>query len=478
MTEIPQNNFQVTWPELLACLGVSAMGTNPHADAMLRGVTTASNRVIPGNIFVAIRGERTDGHRYIDDAISRGASCIITHTHMDASVPVCVVPDTLEALGTLGALARKRYKGRVYAVTGSVGKTSVKELLAHMLVGLGYCTLKTEGNLNNLIGAPMMLLCLRDQDRVVFELGMSVPGEMEKLSRMTHPHVSAINNIALVHTEGVGDLAGVAKEKAQIWSHTSVAVVHPYGERTLESYLHACAHLKQCWHGDAQLLVGGGQELPQGNGVLLTGMELHSDASITATYGVSGQTIQARVPNASKGLMRSLGCALALLHVGENLSVADLEKAIQSLETFRPAPGRYEVHEMRDGITLIDDTYNASPASMMVAIESAASLAKQQGKTLMLCLGAMKELGTYEEAKHVEVTRAAKVAAKVWFVGEAYRNAAEREWDERATWLGDVQDWVKSMKTNCIPPNTVILFKGSRSMRIEKAFEHLQGILK
>ncbi|MGE3635848.1 MAG: Mur ligase family protein, partial [Sandaracinaceae bacterium] len=203
-TPIPDNEASFDADELSAAVGPRVRGEG----RAVRGVVLDSRRVGPGNVFVALRGEQHDAHRFVESAVASGAAAVIVDREIGPlDVDVYRVPDTLAALGALGALHRARSRAEVIAVTGSVGKTTTKELIAAALRGMGRTVLATAGNLNNRIGVPMTLLSITDaHDAAVIEIGMSIPGEIADLARMTAPHVGVVTAVAEVHTEGVGGL--------------------------------------------------------------------------------------------------------------------------------------------------------------------------------------------------------------------------------------------------------------------------------
>src|ERR671913_2056326 len=193
-------------------------------------IVTDSSKVKTGSVFVALKGERFDGHRFVKDAINRGAGCLVVHQSLHAAdlrrVAAVKVPDTLRALGDLAHFRREQYGPKVLAITGSNGKTTTKEMLAAILQGaslnrhsLKGRILKTEGNFNNLVGLPLTLLRLRKRHRVVVvEMGTNRPGEIQRLAEIAAPDLAIITSVAPAHLEGLNNLAGVAKEKGALFS--------------------------------------------------------------------------------------------------------------------------------------------------------------------------------------------------------------------------------------------------------------------
>ncbi len=217
-----------TLDEILTATGGKSEG-QPKA-SRFDEIVTDSNKVKTGSVFVALKGERFDGHRFIKDAISRGAGCLVVHQPLRPadlrSVTAVKVPDTLRALGDLAHFRREQYGPKVLAITGSNGKTTTKEMLAAILQRasldrqpLAGRVLKTEGNFNNLVGLPLTLLRLRKRHRVVVvEMGTNRPGEIGRLAEIAAADMAIITSVAPAHLEGLNSLAGVAKEKGALFS--------------------------------------------------------------------------------------------------------------------------------------------------------------------------------------------------------------------------------------------------------------------
>lgn len=349
-----------------------------------------SRRVQLGDLFVAIKGERMDGHHYVADALSRGAvAAVVSHVPegLQRNASLLVVEDTLKALADMGRFARVRSKARIVGVTGSVGKTSAKEMLKLALSAHGK-TYATTGNFNNHIGTPLNLANLpMDAAFGVFEMGMNHAGEIEHLTQMVRPHVALVTNVEAVHLEFFRNLQGIADAKAEIFSGMEAGAA-----AVLNADNEWCDYLKQKAQarGIGQCLTYGAD--PSAYARLASYQPTMHGAEIVAE--VAGQTIAFSLGATG----RHFACtALAALCVAKAWSLP-LPKTAAALVDFRESDGRGRVIALpvADGqALLIDDSYNASPASMRAAIAKADEiwqLSGRQGRKLA-ALGDMLELG-------------------------------------------------------------------------------------
>ncbi|HEX4355368.1 MAG TPA: Mur ligase family protein, partial [Polyangiales bacterium] len=216
-TAIPANEAAFTLEEIAACTGGRVSASK--AEASIRGVVTDSRAVKPGQLYVALRGEHHDGHRFLQPSAAQGAAAALVETEdkAPAGLPLVVVPDTRRALGELARAHRTRWGGKLIAITGSAGKTTTKELTAAALRALGHRVLSTEGNLNNEIGLPMTLFGLGAQhDLAVVEIGTGGPGEIAWLAYVGRPEIGVVTTVSLAHAEKLGSLDGVADEKTAL----------------------------------------------------------------------------------------------------------------------------------------------------------------------------------------------------------------------------------------------------------------------
>jgi UDP-N-acetylmuramoyl-tripeptide--D-alanyl-D-alanine ligase len=473
-TPIPSNQATFTPEEILeASAAVQLLAPSRH----LAGVAIDSRAVAPGNVFVALVGASHDAHDYLSDAIAAGAHAVVVSREVEVpeGVGVFRVEDTLGALGALGGFHRRRYDVPVVAITGSVGKTSTKELVAAALTGAGMHTVFTRGNLNNRIGVPMTLFTLdAEHDAAVIEIGMNVPGEIADLADMARPTVGVVTSVAEVHTEGVGGLDGVAREKgalldalgdgaAAVWCH-DYPWLAPFAERSAASH---------------KLSYG----LREGATVRLIEHSLDGHGATHARYRLPHRELEATLTLLGEAAAVNAAGALAVVEV---LDPTRLDDAAAALASVPHGPHRMVPIELVSGLLVVDDSYNASPASTVQALATASALAEARGGALVAVLGDMLELGPEEQRMHASVGRAAVEAGVAALVacgermshaGRAALSAAmERPSGRRArvVLLRNVDDAAECVR-ELVKPNDVVLVKGSRGMRMERVVEALRA---
>jgi UDP-N-acetylmuramoyl-tripeptide--D-alanyl-D-alanine ligase len=427
---------------------------------------------------VALRGERFDGHDHVAAAAGAGATAVMVERPVEVpeGVGVLRVPDTLEALGRLAAHHRGRFDLPVIAVTGSVGKTSTRTLLAAALRGVGRHVLETTGNLNNLIGAPMTLLTLAEEhDAAVVEIGMNTPGEIARLTAIVAPTVGVVTAVAAAHTEGVGDLEGVAREKGALLLGLPPegVAVHTADDAVLLPWADATPATHRLTFG-----------VEAGATVRLLDWSIDLDERgvpcTKARYRVGMRPIALRLRLLGGGSARNVAATLATLEaLGE-----DLETAVAALEEVAPVPGRLAPRPAPRGRLVLDDSYNASPRSVSAALKTAAALARARGTGMVAVLGDMLELGAEELAAHrtagirvVEAGARAFVAAGPR-MSEAGRSALRQTMDGprgQRTAVVLVRDAAGAVEAalEVARDDDVVLVKGSRSAGMEAVVEAL-----
>jgi UDP-N-acetylmuramoyl-tripeptide--D-alanyl-D-alanine ligase len=383
-----------TASEVAAALGVRA-GRGWRA----MGVSIDSRTIAGGELFVAIKGERHDGHDFVADAFRRGAAAAVV-SRAPAGVSeekhLVVVPDTLRALTTLGLAARARCRARVVAVTGSVGKTGTKEAIALALSTQGK-THASVGNLNNEIGVPLSLARLpRDAQFAVFELGMNHPGEISYLSKLVRPDVAVITNVEPVHIEFFGSVEAIADAKGEIFdgmTRAGAAVLNmdnPHFERLSKLAF---------GRGIVRVLSFGADETAYAR---LIDCSLHPTCS-AVTAEIGGERLDYCVAMPGRHwVINSLAVLTAAKAAG-----ADVAVAAASLSRLKPLKGRGErvrVDLPRGGaFDLIDDSYNASPASVRASLNVLAGMKPGAGGRRIAVLGDMLELGAIAGDAHREL---------------------------------------------------------------------------
>jgi UDP-N-acetylmuramoyl-tripeptide--D-alanyl-D-alanine ligase len=377
--------------ELLESIGADGMSL-PHAllDRTLSGVSTDTRTVKPGDIFFGIRGEHHDGGAFADDALLAGAILAVVNADTpgaaDPGLPAVRVADTVRALGNAARAYRGRFYGTVAAVTGTNGKTTVKDMLVGAL-GTRFPTHGTAGNLNNHIGLPLSVFGLeKTHERAVFELGMNAPGEIAYLAGVARPEVGVILNVGPGHMEFFRDYDEVADSKTELL-------------RALESggaaVLNADDPLISAREGGARCrIVRFGVNAP----CEFRGENITVGPDGCASFRVEGRTIRLRVPGAHNVLNALAAYASArIMGVGGG-------DAASALEVFAAPRMRMQVIE-RNGVRIINDSYNANPLSMRAAAETLAFMRLPEGGRLVVALGDMLELGAISADSHREVGR-------------------------------------------------------------------------
>lgn len=434
------------------------------------GVSTDSRSVVPGQLFVPLKGERFDGHDFIAKVIANGIKVVLADEawlagHADISCPgvsIIAVSDTLQALGNLAASHRDRFTIPVIGVTGSNGKTTTKEMLASILEQTGP-GLKTEGNLNNLIGLPLMLFRMNKEHHwAVLEMGMSEPGEIDRLARIASPQVGLVLNAFPAHLESMLSVENVAQAK---------------GELLLRLPSNGWA----VYNADDPLIAG--LPSPAGTRRLAFGTD-KADVSARRieSKGIAGQCFDLHLPDGDTQVHLQ---AYGRHNIYNALAAAAAAHAIglgpdtirSGLEAFRPYDKRFRLEQAR-GLVLIDDSYNANPASMEAALTTLGQL--KGDKQAFVALGDMLELGGNEEALHRQLgILAAKVADRLYLCGKLTANTAEGALSAGMpptaiiridSHLDIVNDILKLAKEG-----DFVLVKGSRGMRMEKVAEGIRG---
>jgi UDP-N-acetylmuramoyl-tripeptide--D-alanyl-D-alanine ligase len=447
----------MTLSELAAPLGGHLAG----GDATFGAISTDTRRLAPGELFVALVGPSFDGHDFVGQAVVHGAVAALVSREVDVAMPRLVVPDTRLALGALGARWRGASRARVVAVTGSNGKTTLKEMIAAILRRRGR-VLATAGNLNNDIGVPLTLARLQEEDYAVVEMGANHVGEIRYLSGLARPDVAVLNNAGRAHLEGFGSLENIARGKAEIVTGLADDGVFVY---------HADSSWVPLW-----------RELAAGRRCLSFG--LRADADVTSPGGsalrwddagfhqhftVRAAGTAAEVELALAGghnRLNALAATAAALAVG-----ATLEDCCAGLAAIRPVAGRLAARRRADGGWLIDDSYNANPESVAAAI---AVLAAAPGSGVLV-LGDLAELGADAPALHAslgEQARAAGIGA-LHTVG-TLSAAASSAFGAGAQHHASQGALVGALR-RALRPEDAVLVKGSRSARMERIVEALAG---
>ena len=450
-----------TIEEIVRATGGTANGTGPGA---VDGVSTDSRTITPGQLFVPLRGATFDGHHYIRNALVRDVRVFLSASEIpvpEGTIRIAV-SDTLRALGDLAAYHRARFDIPVVGVTGSNGKTTTKEMLAAILERTGR-GLKTSGNLNNLIGVPQMLFRLTDSDRwAVLEMGMSEPGEIDRLAEIAQPRVGIITNAYPAHLETMGSVEAVAAAKGELFRRLPQGGVAVY-------------------NADDRLIAA--QPSPAGVTRLSFGL---SKGEITATdvraEGGAGQSFVLRLPSGDISVRMK---AFGLHNVANALAAAAAAVALgldaptirDGLEAFSPYDKRFNL-EIVAGITIIDDTYNANPASMEAALVTVRDL--KQGQRAIAVLGDMLELGPGAEDAHRAIGRIAASCVDFVVVTGSFAPLVAEGVVSGGLPAGNVviaddHAAVIAALRRLMKEGDYILLKGSRGMKMDLVAEQLRS---
>ena len=428
------------------------------ADAVFHSVSNDTRTLQPHGLYVALRGERFDGHRFVPQAFANGAAGVLVEHDDDVDGPALVVPDSLVGLQMLAAEWRARFHQPVVAVTGSNGKTTVKEMIASILSHAGE-TLMTTGNLNNHIGLPLTLLRLKpEHDYAVVEMGMNHAGEISRLTGIGRPNVALVNNAAAAHLEGLGTVANVAKAKGEIFeglAANGTAIINGDDEY---------APLWRELASPRQVLTFGFSEGCSVQGRLV---ETSRSQVIDIQTGAESFRVKLNVPG-KHNAANALAATAVAIALGLDSSII-----AQGLESFKGVKGRLRMVKTTSGATLLDDTYNANPGSFAAAIDV---LTQHRGQRLLV-MGDMGELGPDSADLHRIIGEQAARAGVQALIGFGDLSChAVREFGEGARHFDDIDELIKSVASS-LSDNTTVLIKGSRAMRMERVVQALlQGV--
>ena len=382
--------IHMTLAQAATSMGASKLGLELGME--FTGCSTDSRTINRDELFIAIKGDRFDGHDFIDMAGKRGACAAVVERKVTAQLPLLLVDNSRQAMGTLARHWRKNFTVPVIAVTGSNGKTTVKEMLVSIL-RLQAPVLATRGNLNNDIGVPLTLFGFGNEHRyAVIEMGANHPGEILWLSRITQPTVALITQCAPAHLEGFGTIEGVARAKAEIYtglSNDGIAVINA-DDNFADLWRSGTTNLRQISFGLDQGADITAHTIVVSAGTGGTDFVLHTpDGEIEVSLKLPGL----------HNVMNALSAAACI--TGLNIPLAVLRDGLQSI---KPVKGRLERKAGFNHSTVIDDTYNANPVSLAAALNVIRSCAGRH----WLALGDMGELGAAAEELHAEAGRAAK----------------------------------------------------------------------
>lgn len=415
-----------------------------QSDLAFTGITTDSRQITPGMLFAALPGQTFDGHDHVEQAMQRGAVAALVSRSVETDLPKLKVADVLVALGTLAGSWRMECPAKVVGITGSNGKTTVKEMVASILRQQGKI-LATDGNFNNELGLPLTLFNLeKTHDYAVLEMGASNPGDIAYLASIARPDVGLVTNIGPAHLQGFINEEGVALAKGELFAALPVNGT---------AVINADEPWLELWQGINQagtIYYFGGDEESHIRAI-------HEGDKTLVTTPVGDYQLNLPLPgehNLSNALAATAVC-LAL-----DVPLANIKAG---LETVKPVPGRLSLVSSKSGWTVIDDTYNANPASLYAALQV---LSKQGGEP-WLVLGDMKELGADSKKMHAELGDAARSLGvkRLFALGDA-SVATVSAFGEMATHYSSREGLIEDLRSQ-LTPGVACLVKGSRSMGME-----------
>ena len=455
------------------------MESNLETDQVITGGCIDSRLVEPGSLFVALPGENTDGHNFVDTALDNGAVLALVEHPVESQYPVMEisslvteipktafsinVPNTLEALQLIATEWRKQFDIPVIGITGSVGKSSTKETLAALL-GYKFSVLKNPGNMNNEIGLPLTMISLNENHQVaVLEMGFYVPGEIKLLCDISQPQIGIVTNIGTVHAERAGDLNTISRGKAElvqalppapkglaVLNQDDPLVLRMASETTAKVLTYGLTNQADLWADQIESFGGEGIEF-------------------TAHYAGKVYRLHSKTmgKHSVYNLLASIGAAL---HLGMSWEEIDM-----SLRTVQPMQ-RVRLCKSTTGATIVDDSYNASPLSTVAALEL---LDELEGEKVAV-LGDMLELGQYETEGHQQVlTRALSIAESIVLIGPRYQKVLQQAVfgnfpQEQIHWFEDASAAAEFL-LHTLKKGQTALIKGSHGMKMYKIIEALEA---
>lgn len=437
---------------------ITCLNVTPSMNVEFTEVVIDSRKITPGCLFVALRGERFDAHDFLNDVAAAGAAAVVAEKlPADFTLPALMVPDTRIALGEIGRYWRQQFSLPLIAVSGSNGKTTVKEMIAGILnaeFGAEYA-LATQGNFNNEIGVPLTLFRFNKNHRAaVIELGMNHPGEIAQLTAIALPTVGLVNNAQREHQEFMQSIEAVAKENGTVISGLPVDGIAVFP---------ADDEFSDLWRGYA------------GNRKVIT-FGVDNSASVSAQYQATefGNKLQVKIGNdqveirLSAAGLHNVRNALAAIAACHAIGCSN-ESIVNGLQNFRPVSGRLQIKQARNFAVIIDDTYNANPDSVRAAIDV---LAQASGKKILV-LGDMGEVGTEGSAYHEEIGAYAKQHGinELYTLGSLASHSSNA-FGQGAHHVEQIELLLKKLES-AVTGSTTVLIKGSRFMKMERVVEYL-----
>ncbi len=438
----------------------AATGGRVTRDFAVGGVSIDTRTIQPGDLFVALQAAR-DGHDFVAQALEKGAGAALVSRIPEGvadDAALLIVPDVLAALEALGRAGRARMQGKVIAITGSVGKTSTKEMARIALTGQGNIH-AAEASYNNHWGVPLTLARMpATTDFAIIEIGMNHPGEIEPLARLARPQVAMITTVAAAHLEAFGAIEGIAREKGAIFQ----GLVAP-GTAIIPEDLPVTQILRDCADHAGAIVIGFGA-----HGMAKPLKAETVDGATQVRARVLGETVDFTLASAGTHfVMNAVGVLAALSAAG-----ADISEAAKQLSNWRPPLGRGAVEDLA-GIRLIDDAYNSNPTSLSAGL---ATLARLTGGRRVAILGDMLELGPDEIAMHRDMAADPAMASVdlVHLAGPRMRALYDALPEDRRGIYAESAADLAARAAELVAIGDIVLVKGSKGSRISTVVDALR----
>ena len=445
-----------TLAEIAAACGGRYVGDEAMKTACVTSVERDSRQIKKGSLFLAIPGERVDGHDFIQKCYDSGAVCAVCEkAPQSADKPYILVPSTLEAVKKIGRAYREKFDIPVVGVSGSVGKTSTKEML-YAVLSQKYKTHKTQGNLNNELGVPLTLLRMpEDTEAAVIEMGISGFGEMTRLAEMAQPTVCVLTIIGCCHLENLGDRDGVLRAKTEMFAHA-----RPGAAFILNGDDDKLATVTEV-QGREPIFFGIGAH----NRFHAENIENNGEGGVRCTLCFDGKQLDVTIPAIGSYMVSN---ALAAVAAGSLLGLSD-EQLVRGVESYQTVGSR--AHVINTGrLRIIDDCYNANPTSVKASLET---LKNFSGRTVAV-LGDMKELGANELALHYDTGAYAKEIGvdRILSAGPLAKELAHGAED---LWFENADALIEALPSLLRDGDTVLV-KASHSMHFERIVDYIKTI--
>lgn len=421
----------------------------------VRGVSTDTRTIREGDLFIALRGPNFDGHAFLRDAFARGAAAALVEELDPGAGPQVRVADTRAALGVLASQFRAAHRAKFLSVSGSNGKTTTKEMLAHLLAGRRR-VVRAPASFNNGVGVPLTIFSARpDTDFVILELGTSAPGEIDALGRIARPDAAVVTSIGAEHLEGLGSLEGVAEEEAAILAHVRGGgfIVAPADAPVFAPHLERVRPEKLVTFGfgpSAQIRATGLSVHPKG--IRFSALDVAFDLPLQGAWNA----------------LNALAASAAAMAFG-----MDLAECAERLREFRAPKMRMELLAI-GGVSILNDAYNSNPSSAALAVAEFGR--REAAGRKIAVIGDMRELGPESQRHHLELGRCLareESIGIVLLVGGEARSMAGTLRDEQERRCFDTVEEARAAVMEIVRPGDCLLLKGSRAMGLEKIVKYV-----